>query len=225
MQVPAYYLPRPPMSLDDATVAAFERLYAACVEHGPTVTIEYTLSVPKWQFLSYLCGEKGIVLHGSGDPDIAELVPRKATDVKAFGNREAIYAAADGIWPIYFAIVDRDRVTSLVNGCVHVVAPEAARGHFYFFSIGADTKSGAPWRNGTVYLLPGDSFERQPLPPASGLVIESTQVASLTAVRPLAKLAVGPDDFLFLDQVRRHDSVELRRRAYADPDGFPWLDE
>ncbi len=159
MILPSHFLPRPPMSLDPATIAAFENLFAASVERGPGSPIEYRLSAPKWQFLCYLCDRKGIVLHGSNDAGIAELVPRKAKDVNPFGNREAVYAAADGIWPIYFAVVDRTYPnTSLLNGCIRVTAPAEINGSYYFFSISADVEPGHRWRDGTVYLLPGQSF-------------------------------------------------------------------
>src|SRR5262249_14452598 len=140
-------------------------------------SITYALAAPKWQFLCYLCERKSIVLHGSGDPDIAKLEPRKSADVIAFGNREAVYAAADGIWPLFFAIVNRSLpVTSLVNSCVRVVEPpDLDGGPYYFFSIDAADHLGSPWRNGTVYLLPGATFERQQLQRYGDLTIESAQ--------------------------------------------------
>jgi hypothetical protein len=227
LTIPPYFLPSPPMRLDEDTIAAFERLFIASTGGGQIERVEYTLSVPKWQFLCYLCEQKGIVLHGSGDPNLDKLEPRKATDVIDFGNREAVYAAADGIWPIFFAIVNRDLpVRSLVNSCAWVVEPTGGRaGPYYFFSIDAADHLGSPWREGTVYLLPGETFERQAPQPYRGMTIEATQAASPVGVRPLAKLAVGPADFPFLDQVRRHDPAVMRTRASADPDGFPWLDE
>src|SRR5262249_5106164 len=113
------FLVRPPMTLDADTVAAFDQLLAASVGSIRPASITSALAAPKWQFLCYLCERKSIVLHGSGDPDIAKLEPRKSADVIAFGNREAVYAAADGIWPLFFAIVNRSLpVTSLVNSCV-----------------------------------------------------------------------------------------------------------
>lgn len=214
------------MDLDAAAIASFENLFAESVRRGPLKHIEYRLSAPKWQFLCYLCERKGIVLHGSGDPNLAELKPRKATDVSEFGNREAVYGATDGIWPMFFAIVDRDRpLRSLINSCVVVVGQTDLSGSYYFFSVDADALPGSPWRAGTVYLLPGQTFERQPAQQYRGLDIRVTQVASPAPVRPIAKLSVQPDDFPFLDRIRRHDPDHMRQRAYADPDGFPWLDD
>ena len=68
------------------------------------------------------------MLHGSGSPDIQEFEPRQSNDLAEFGNRRAVYAASDGIWPIYFAVVNRDGpVTSLVNSCARVVGADGIR--------------------------------------------------------------------------------------------------
>src|SRR5262249_6908784 len=96
---------------------------------------------------------------------------------------------------------------------------------YYFFSINGDALPHSPWRNGTIYLLPGDSFEQQPRQLYRGFEIEPAQWASLTPVKPLAKLAVHPEDFPFLAQIVPHNPAVLRERALADPEGFPWLDE
>src|SRR5690348_14646642 len=114
-QLPAYYLSRPLPEPDARTAAAFDRLFCEAVEQGPGVEIDYTLSAPKWQFLCYLCDAREILVHGSGNPSIEEFEPRQSNDTEEFGNRRAVYAASDGLWAMYFAIVDRDRhVTSLV---------------------------------------------------------------------------------------------------------------
>lgn len=226
MTLPNYFLPRPPFHLTPGTITSFERLAEQIVRGDATTCIHDCLSAPTWQFLTYLCERKGVVLHGSGDPDVAEFEPRKANDVSAFGNREAVYAASDAIWAMYFAIVDRDRpLTSLVNGAFRVVGPDGTGDPYYFFSINADNLPGSPWRDGTVYVLPAETFERQPPRRYRDLRIESTQWASLVGVRPLAKIRVEPRDFPFLGQVRRHDPIALRERAQANPDAFPWVDD
>jgi hypothetical protein len=226
MQLPSYFLPQPAADWDSNTIASFEQLFAQIMKQGQGAVIDYRLPAPKWQFLCYLCDRRSIVLHGSGGAEIAEFEPRQSNDVAGFGNRRAVYAASDGIWAIYFAIVDRcNYVTSLINGCFRVLEPEGRSGPRYFFSINRDAPPHHPWRDGTVYLLPRDSFEPQPLQEYRGAAIEIAQWASLVPVRPLAKLAVGPGDFPFLDQIRSHDWAVTRDRARADPEGFPWLDE
>ncbi len=226
MELPRWFSPRPVAALDPGTIADFDRLFDASLQQGNAAVIDYTLRAPKWQFLCYLCDYKEIVLHGSGHPDILEFEPRQSNDVAEFGNRQAVYAASDGIWPIYFAIVDRDGgVTSLVNSCARVIGTDGSRGEpYYFFSINADVLPLQPWRTGTVYLLPRQSFERQAPLAYRGLQLEAAQWASSAAVRPLARLPVAPRDFPFLAQMRGHDPLVVRQRAAQDPDGFPWLD-
>jgi hypothetical protein len=165
------------------------------------------------------------VLHGSGQPGIRVFEPRQSNDLSEFGNRRAVYAASDGIWPIYFAVMDREGgVTSLVNACAWLVGADGGRsGPYYYFSINADALSRRPWRHGTIYILPRVTFEQQPPLHAQGLQVEVAQWASLVPVRPLARLAVEPEDFPFLAQIHAHDPRVLRERAARDPDGFPWL--
>ncbi len=224
IQVPEYFLARPDMELSEEKVAAFERLFAEAVEGGTGAEIEYTLHAPKWQFLCYVADNKNVVLHGSGDPNIEEFEPRQSNDVDEFGNRSAVYAASDGIWPMYFAIVDRERyVRSLVNASFRVIADGATQGPYYFFSVNADALPHNPWRQGMMYILPRDTFEQQPPYLRRGVQAQTEQWASLVPVKPLAKLAVGPGDFPFLAQIRGHDPKVVFERATRDPDGFPWL--
>lgn len=217
------------MPLDSETLATFEELYATNVHAGSGAAIDYSLTVPKWQFLCWLADTRQVVPHGSADPDILEFEPRQSNDIEEFGNRKAIYGARDGLWPMYFAIVDRTRYRmSLVNRCVRLAQPADLAGSYYFFSIGSTAEAplpDAPWRDGTVYVLSAETFEQQSIDTFHGFQIESTQVASLVPVRPIAKLAITPEDFPFLQQIRRHDPAVLRQRAQADPAGFPWHDE
>jgi hypothetical protein len=222
-----YFAPRPATHQDPHTIAAFERLYAEAVEPGTGEAINYTLDVPRWAFLCYLCDHKEILLHGSGNPDITEFEPRQSNDIFEFGNRRAVYAASDGIWPIYFAIADRDgSVTSLMNACFRVLEDDGTWSTpYYLFSINGDALDQNPWRNGTIYILPRATFRQQPNGEARGRQVQIAQWASPEAVKPLAKLAVGPEDFPFLSRVYAHDPKVIRQRAAADPEGFPWPDE
>src|SRR5262245_59397905 len=148
MELPRYYLPRPPMDLYPDTIAAFEQLFAEHVEHGAGAEIPYALNAPKWQFLSYLGDTKELLFHGSGNPYIAEFEPRQSNDIEEFGNRQAVYASSDPIWAMYFAVMDRDRyVTSLVNACFQIVNDDGSLSvPYYFFSINGDALPHQPWR-------------------------------------------------------------------------------
>jgi len=224
--IPPYFLPRPNLALDAGTRADFERLYAAAVAPGTGDRIVYDLATPKWQFLVYLADEQGLLLHGSGNGDIAEFEPRQSNDSNPFGAQRAVYAAADGLWPMYFAILDREHYPMhLINGAMQVAVGDGPLSEpLYFFSISQDARAQAPWRDGFVYLLPAAGFMRMPPMQLDDLVVHVPQAANLSPVKPLAQLAIRPADFPFLDQIRGHDDQVVAARAAARPYGFPWVD-
>jgi hypothetical protein len=213
------------MPVDEATLGAFDRLFDEASGRGGE--IDYRLTAPRWQFLCHVADSRGVVLHGSGDPAIEMFEPRQSDDVNAFGDRKAVYAASDGIWPMYFAILDRDRYRmSLINSSARLDLGNGTRSApYYFFSIAADALARRPYRRGTVYLLPRAGFEQQSVLHMGGLKLWPDQWASLEAVRPLARLSVGPEDFPFLAQMRGHDTEATFAQARANPDDFPWIDD
>jgi hypothetical protein len=222
-QLPPYYLRRPAMPGLEA-LAGFDRLLTTVIA-APGGEIDFRLPEPKWQFLCHLADAHGLLLHGSTNPGIELFEPRKADDVHAFGDRLAVYAASDGIWPLYYAILDRQRFPmSLNNACIRVAGDAPSEPH-YFFSISQHALAQRPFRNGWVNLLPRESFEQQPPLFSAGLRIELPQWASPVAMAPLARLAVDPEDFPFLAKLRGHDDKVMFQRARQNPDGFPWLDD
>lgn len=164
MDLPAYWLRRPALASDAATLAACDRLLERALADGPGRPIPYQLEVPKWQFLCHAVERANLVLHGSGNGGIAVFEPRQPDDSFEFSNRNAVFAAVDGIWPLYYAILDREHYAmQLCNACIRVCAPTGEPGEpRYFFSISETALARRPWRTGTVYLLPADSFENQP---------------------------------------------------------------
>lgn len=232
--LPEYWLRRPEPAASAATEAKFDNLLDAALERGRTSPLPYRLTAPLWQFLCHVADRANIVLHGSAEPDIEIFEPRRAEDNLEFGDRRAIYAATDGIWPMFYAILDRaGHSMSLCNACIRSFDPAtsaasagsaaSAASAYYFFSITASALAQRPWRTGTVYLLPGHTFSPQPALEVEERRIAPAQAASETPVRPLAKVTVRPEDFPFLDQIRGHDEKVLAARAAAAPDGFPWL--
>lgn len=221
-----YWRPRPSLPLDTAIRAAFDALLSVALSLGPKEPVVYQLAAPKWQFLCYLAEERGYALHGSPRDDIAEFEPRQPEDLRAFGAQRAVYAAADGIWPIYFAILDRERFpTSLVNGCIRVQPRDGAVGApRYVFSIGRHVIDRRPYSEGVVYVLPRDSFVAEPPIPFGPLLVHTAQLASPTPVRPLFKLRVAPEEFPFLDQMLAHEDHRLAVYAEAMLQGAPWPD-
>jgi hypothetical protein len=217
MQLPDYWLQRPPGDIDDATRRAFDELLDAALASGGSPVIDYRLSAPRWQFLCHVADHHGLALHGSGNSEIARFEPRQANDLNEFGRQRAVYAASDGLWAMFFAIVDRDRFSlSVANACVRL-ADAAGRfsDPYYYFSVSQAALPHRPWRNGTVYLLPPTTFAQQPPMAFGGSQVHIAQLASLEAVVPLARLAVAPEDFPFLQQTRGHDDARLPEYAAA----------
>lgn len=180
-------LTAPSVSVD---AGSFERLLHA-VDEARGDEIEYDAAAPKHAFFRYLLEHREVLLHGTGDPSIERFEPRRQTD---YDNEwtEAVFATDDPIWPIFFAVVNRQVARSLVNGC----SRRWGDSHYYF-SIGTDPKRSDAWRDGWIYILPRETFRLHPSGP---------EWLSPVAVRPLARLGVEPSDFPFL-----HDVVGHRR--------------
>ena len=226
MMLPDYWLTRPSADLDDSARNAFDELLDATLRSGGCPSIPFTLPWPKWQFLCHLADHHDIALHGSGNPDILLFEPRQSQDLNEFGNQKAVYAAADGLWAMFFAIVDRDRVMSITNACVRLADETGAlHGPFYVFSVSQSALPSQPWRTGTVYILPRSTFTLQPPIAFGPSQVHIAQLASSSPVQPLAKLTVTPDDFPFLAQIRGHDDQRLQEYATALQTGAPWPKE
>lgn len=223
MILPDYWLNRPGASFDATAQQAFDALLDASLNASGHPTIAYTLPYPKWQFLCYLADQRDIALHGSGNPNISLFEPRQSNDLNEFGNQKAVYAASDGIWAMFFAIVDRERVKSITNACV-TLADEAGalHGPYYVFSVSKSALPGQPWRTGTVYLLPRSAFITQTPLAFGDYQVHVAQLASFEPVQPLAKLTLAPQDFPFLMQIRGHDDQRLQEYATALQTGAPW---
>lgn len=223
MMLPDYWLTRPTASFDTEAQQAFDELLATTLRTGGCPSIPYTLPWPKWQFLCHLADQHAIALHGSGDPNIALFEPRQSNDLNEFGNQKAIYAASDGLWAMFFAIVDRQRVTSITNACVRLADETGMlHGPYYVFSVSQTALPNRPWRTGAVYLLLRETFVDQPPLAFGSNQVHIAQLASFVAVQPLAKLSVTPEDFPFLMQIRGHDDNRLQEYASALETGAPW---
>jgi hypothetical protein len=223
LEAPAFLLPRPPIDLAPAKQDTFEDLWQSTPVGG---LVDYRLPYPKWQYLSYLCETRELVLHGSQVPGIGEVEPRQANDVKAFSNQRAIYATTDGIWVIYFAILDRQEYPmSLFNTCFRArISADQISDPLYFFSITHSALLRKPWCEGTIYILPRQTFEQEASQQVQGMeIIIPHWISQLPAI-PAARLQVGPQDFPFLDQIHGHNDEKLVQLATANPAGFPWLE-
>ena len=223
MLLPDYWLTRPTENFDAEAQIAFDELLNTTLGMGGCPTIQFSLPWPKWQFLCHLADHQDIALHGSGDPNIALFKPRQSNDLNEFGNQKAVYAASDGLWAMFFAIVDRERVRSITNACVSLTDETGhLHGPYYVFSVSQAALPNQPWRTGTVYLLPRRTFTQQPPMTFGPNEVHFAQLASLVPVQPLAKLTVAPEDFPFLMQIRGHDDQRLQEYATALQTGAPW---
>jgi len=218
-----FLLPRPPLDLSLEKRRAFDDVWQSGPRRG---FIDYQLPFPKWQFLSYICETRETVLHGSYRKDIDTVEPHRAKDVRAFSSQRAIYGTTDGIWVIYFAILDRQKyrgLLSLFNACLQIqISADELTDPLYFFSITHSVLVQEPWCEGAVYILPRRSFEREAPQQAQGMEIVLPHWISASRVYPLGKLQVGSNDFPFLSQIHGHNNERLRERMRAYPDGFPW---
>ncbi|HZM24266.1 MAG TPA: hypothetical protein VFC02_21145 [Anaerolineales bacterium] len=223
MMLPDYWLTRPSVNFDERVQDAFDELLNRTLSIGACPTIEFRLPWPKWQFLCYLADHHNIAMHGSGNPDIGLFEPRQSNDLNEFGSQKAVYAASDGLWAMFFAIVDRGRVMSVTNACVRLADETGTiHGPYYVFSVSQSALSSQPWRTGTVYLLPRSTFTVQSPIAFGSNQVHIAQLASFVAVEPLAKLTITPADFPFLMQIRGHDDERLQEYATALQTGAPW---
>jgi hypothetical protein len=226
VQLPSYWLPRPRADTNPETRRAFDAIWRSALDKGSSPLIEVPLPAPKWQFLCHLDDELGLAFHGSTRPDIEVFEPRQAEDLREFGNQKAVYAAGDGIWAMFFAVVDRRRVRTVMNACIRLAVPGGEVGPpLYVFSISRAAKAKEAWRQGTVYVLPRESFVLQPPFPFGDYRVQIPQLASFVPVRPLARITVDPSDLPFLAKVRSHEDDRLEEYTRALETGSPWPGE
>lgn len=222
--LPDYWLQRPKFEIDYQTLSDIDKLFARVKAAGINTRIDYAFPIPKWQFLCYLADQHGVVLHGTGDPNIQIFEPRPSNDLSEFGAQTAVYAARDGLWAMFFAILDRSHYPmSTSNACIRMVDETGQVSEpRYVFSISQPALRQHPWRDGTIYILPGDSFVNQPSLRFGAYEVQIPQLASLVPVKPLAHLEVIPEDFPFLKDIRGLDDARLQEYGQAMENGAPW---
>jgi hypothetical protein len=183
--------------------AVFDNLLSATLAESPGGLIDYHLPFPKAEFLNYLCDWCGYVAHGSVQRDLASLQPlRLSQDASEFGNRQQIFCSPDGAWALWFAILDKSKIRVTQNGCVRV-GRGAGRVKVYHFDLPAKNRDDPPFTEGMIYLAHAQDFpEHHPFPLLDWLDAEFEEWGSANPVTPVAKLAVQPEDFPYLDKVQ-----------------------
>lgn len=219
MNLPSYWLSRPEFDFA-RDQAVLEKTLAVALEQGLLVETP----IPKWAFLIWLTHFKNYLVHGTGDSSIHTFEPRKSDDVGWFGNQNAVYAASDGIWAMFFAILDRPRIPmSITNAAVRINLEPPT--DIYFFGVQDTALEQKPFRTGYVYVLPKDRFDQEPVNEREGIPYQAHHWASLEPVKPLFRVQVEASDFPFLESIRPHNNEALWKRIEANPIGFPWAED
>ncbi len=205
-------LPAPSFELTPEKRAAFAHLLDSALQQRDGEWIEYNLPYPKHEFVQYVTREDVVIFHGSNNMEIDTFAPvRKSVELRdetGRGNLQAIYGTHDGLWAMFFAIVDRARLRgSIRNGVMYFNNSAGEMLAVYNFSINQQQLAEQPWAEGALYFLPRDTFERL-------FVFGDTYAnewASEQAVEPIVKLRLQPEDFPFLGRIGGHDDGELIR--------------
>jgi hypothetical protein len=199
--VSSLFLPAPKWDIPLAKRADFERYFTAARNQSMDQDVPYTLPHRKVDFLRYLISEHDVLLHGSAAPRIAALMPRPQHDANGIAVR-GVFATADALWPLFFALIDRATFSgSMRNGCFVVDGPIEQR--YYFFSVNRSWLARSAWVPGTIYVLPRSGFRRTDLAP-----VYFDEWVSERPVQPIMKLSVTPQDFPFLPEVAGHEENE-----------------
>jgi len=165
--------------------------------------IEYHLPYPKHEFLNYVCDLRGLVAHGSPLKDITTLQPiRLTSDRHEFGNREQIFCSPDGVWAMWFAILDKSQIRLTDNSCIRLGRGDN-RIKYYHFSLSKENESDPPFTEGMVYLAKAEDFpDHRQIRSLEVFDAAVEEWGSTKVVTPIAQLPVSPKDFPYLDKVQ-----------------------
>jgi hypothetical protein len=189
----------PRLATDGARRETFERLIAAARAGDGTVDAA-ACPYPLHELLTHLVVEHRFLLHGSNHADLELLEPQPARDWAT--ELHAVVACDDGIWPIFYAVVARDRIDGVFSACTHLGRPARLR-RFYMFALGGDPSASTSWTRGAVYALPRAGFRRE----------WGHEWVSARPVRPELRVPVGPEDLPLRQAVIGLSTPEEFRRV------------
>ncbi|MSU60568.1 MAG: hypothetical protein EXS52_01480 [Candidatus Staskawiczbacteria bacterium] len=176
----------------------FDRIYKeALTKEGNFIEFEGYYS--KKEFLDYVVRNYNVILHGSNKKDIEELGPRQANcKSKKFGNMIGVYATEDDVLPMFYAIQDTEKFQGVaISGYSQTTREDGTTGKKYEFKVNSYVAKLKPWSEGVIYILPKDSFEQGT--DDEGKLIDEWM--SKTAVRPVAKLTLKPEEFPYINNI------------------------
>lgn len=161
----------------------------------------YSLPYPKWEFFHYLTSRCGFLLHGSGR-SLASLEPSGQEDWN--GRRiEAVFATSDPIWPVFFALLDWSALTGSIRNGGFLIEPKTNdEERFYFFSVNPCRDLANVLKEGTVHVVAAGGFRSRQH------AVRFDEWHSSGAVKVIARVNVGPEDFPFRAQIARHAEAE-----------------
>jgi hypothetical protein len=138
---------------------------------------------PAHELLTHLVVEHSLLLHGTNDTELDVIEPRPARD---FGTQvEVVAAADDGIWPLFYAVVARQRVDGVFTACMHLGRQPSLRRFYMFRVFGLNPREETTWTHGAVYAVPRAGFWRE----WGNEWLRSSEVA------PVLRVLVQPSDF------------------------------
>lgn len=140
------------------------------------------------EILTHLVDRHGLLLHGSNHAALDVLEPQPAHDFDT--ELLAVVACDDGIWPLFYAVVARDRVEGVLTACTHL-GRGSRRRRFYVFAVYGDPAAPSTFTDGVVYALPRAGFRRE----------WGNEWVHPDPVRPQLRIHVQPDDFPLLHTV------------------------
>lgn len=205
----------PPLVLTLEKQIAFQSLLDEILSSSDGEVVDYFLPYPKYEFVQYAMAQEAFIFHGSNSRTIDVFTPARTSvelyDRQGIGNQQAVYGTHDGLWSMFFAVVNRALLHgSIRNGVMYFHNRAGEQLAVYNFSINQEQLPEKPWTAGALYFLPRASFERQRL----GEHAYANEWTCPSEVRPLARLDVDPEDFPFLDQISGHDDGFLLRNDH-----------
>ncbi len=192
----------PPLRLDVATRSRFDELANLLQPgNGEVLVVESPGQVS--DFLRYLGTQHSLLFHGTKRAGLANLaVERESGDSREFGRQQAVFASNDPLWAMFFALVNRPFAKSFRNASMASIGNPAKRRYY----LSADVPDTEPLlTRGWVYVVSANGFRSEP---ATYGAIETGQWVSTEPVRPLAAVAVAPQDYPLAAAVRRHRPQE-----------------
>jgi hypothetical protein len=171
----------PSIPADAARQEVFDELIADARARDGVVDVA-ACPYPLHELLTHLVVEHRLLLHGSNHRELEVLEPRPARDGAT--TLRAVVASDDAVWPLFYAVLDRERVPRIFSACTHLGRQPRAR-RFYLFAIEGSPTAAASWTAGTMYALRRDGFRRE----------WGNEWVSAGAVRPELRVPVEPGDF------------------------------